>query len=70
MLEWRPTARRRTSNALIPIVGDEAINAEDHTTLYDVEEPAYKRSKTEYAQRERERGIRNISIHKMATVTT
>ena len=55
MLEWRPAAGRRTSNALIPIVGDEAVNAEDHTVFYGEEEPAYRRCKTEYAQRERER---------------
>ena len=36
-------------------VGDEAVNAEDHTTFYGEEEPAYWRSKIEYAQRERER---------------
>ena len=42
-----------------------AVNAEDHTTICDVEELAYRRSKAEYAQRERERGTKNISIHKM-----
>ena len=46
---------RRTSNALIPIVVDEAINAEDHTTICGEEEPAYRRCKAEYGQRERER---------------
>ena len=35
-------------------VGDEAVNAEDHTTFYGEEEPAYKRSKEEYAHTERE----------------
>ena len=35
-------------------VGDEAINAKDHTTIYGEEEPAYRRSNIEYAQRERE----------------
>ena len=34
--------------------GRKAVNAEDHMTIY-VEEPAYRRCKTEYAQRERER---------------
>ena len=69
-LEWRPAAGRRTSNALIPIVGDEAVSAEDHKTFCEEEKPAYIRNKTEYAQREREieRGTRNISI-KNATVT-
>ena len=67
MLEWRPTAGIRTSNALIPIVGDKAVNAEDHTTFCDVEEPAYRRNKARYTQRERERerGTKSISIHKM-----
>ena len=56
MLEWRPTAGRGTSNALIPIVGDEAINAEDHTTICDEEEPAYRRkSKNTHRERKRER---------------
>ena len=36
-------------------VGDETVNAEDHTTICGEEEPAYMRSKTEYAQREKER---------------
>ena len=54
-LEWRLVAGRRTSNALIPIVGDEAVNAEDHTTICGEEEPAYRGSNTEYAQGERER---------------
>ena len=70
MLEWWPAAGRRTSNALIPIFGDEAVNAEDHTTICGEEEPAYRRSKAEYAQKERERGTKNISIHKIATVTS
>ena len=59
-MEWRPTAGRRTYNALIPNVGDEAFNAEDHTTICDVEEPAYRGSKAKYAQRERE--ARRISL--------
>ena len=68
VLEWRPTAGRRTTNALIPIVGDEAVNAEDHTAICDVEEPAYRKSKAEYAQRERE--AQRISLFiKNATVT-
>ena len=33
---------------------NEAVNAEDHTTFCGEEEPAYRRSKTKYAQRERE----------------
>ena len=64
MLDWRPAAGRRTSNALIPIVGNEAVNAEDHTTICGEEEPAYGGSKLEYAHTERERGTKNISIHK------
>ena len=49
------------------IVGDKAVNAEDHTTFCDVEEPAYRRNKARYTQRERERerGTKSISIHKM-----
>ena len=40
-----------------------AVNAEDHTaTICVEEEPAYSRCKTEYAQRERERGTKNMSI--------
>ena len=48
-------------------VEDKAVNVEDHTTFYDVEELAYRRNKARYAQRERERerGTKNISIHKM-----
>ena len=48
------------------------VNAEDHTaTIYVEEEPAYSRCKTEYAQRERERerGTKNVYIHKRETVT-
>ena len=52
-LEWWPAAGRRTSNALIPIVGDEAVNAEDHIAFCGEEAPAYRKNKTEYAQRER-----------------
>ena len=44
--------------------GREAVNTEDHTTLCGEEEPAYRRSKAKYAQRERERGTKNISIYK------
>ena len=70
-MEWRPTAGRRTSNALIPIVGDKVVDAEDHTTLYDVEELAYRRSKTEYTHTHTHthRGTKNMSIHTNATVT-
>ena len=49
--------------------GREAVNTEDHTTLCGEEEPAYRRSKAKYAQRERERGTKNVYIHKKATVT-
>ena len=59
--EWWPAAGRRTSNALIPIVGDEAVNAEDHTTICGEEEPAYRRGNTEYTHKERERGTKSIS---------
>ena len=62
VLEWRPVAGRRTSNALIPIVGDEAVNAEDHTTICGEEEFAYRRGRTEYAQREREREAQRICL--------
>ena len=55
-MEWRLAAGKRTSNALIPIVGDEAVNAEDHIAICGEEEPTYRRNKTEYAQRERQRG--------------
>ena len=64
VLEWRPAAGRRTSNALIPIVGDEAVNAEDHTAISDVEEPAYRRSKAKYAHKERERHKEYHYIHR------
>ena len=36
-------------------VGNEAVNAEDHTAICGGEEPAYRGSKVEYSQRERER---------------
>mgnify|MGYP006973974078 CR=1 FL=1 len=36
-------------------VGDEVVNAENHTAICGEEEPAYRRCKVEYAQRERER---------------
>ena len=39
----------------VEVVGDEAVNAEDHTTICCEEGPAYRRSNTEYAERERER---------------
>ena len=61
MLEWRPTAGRRTTNALIPNVVNKAVNAEDHTTFCDIEEPVYRINKARYAhththtERERER---------------
>ena len=68
-LEWRPAAGRRTSNALIPIVGDEAANAEDHKALCDVEGACvYEKQDRIHRKRERERGTMNISI-KNATVT-
>ena len=69
MLEWGPTTGRRTSNALIPIVGDKVVNAEDHTTFCVEEEPAYRRGEARYAQRERERRTKNVYIHRNATVT-
>ena len=47
--------------------GREAVNAEDHTAFCGEEEPAYRRCKTEYAQREREAQI--ISLIRSATVT-
>ena len=65
---------------LVEIVGDKAVNAEDQTTICDGEEPAYRRNKARYAQRERERererGTKNISIfkkcnsYKMTIITT
>ena len=77
MLEWRPGAGRRTSTALIPIVGHEQGRqcGRDHTTICVEGEPAYERCKTVYAQRERERerererGTKNMFIRN-ATVTT
>ena len=50
--------------ALIPIVGDEVVSAEDHTTLCGGEEPVYRRYEAEYAHRERKRGTKNLSISK------
>ena len=50
-----------TTPSQVP-VGDKAVNTNDHTTLYDVEEPAYRRSKIEYAQREREAQRMSIFI--------
>ena len=52
-------------------LGMEAVNAEDHTAICNVEEPACRRNKGRYAhrERERERDTKNISIHKNATVT-
>ena len=43
-------------------VEDKAVNVEDHTTFYDVEELAYRRNKARYAQREREREAQRISL--------
>ena len=51
----------------VEVVGDEAVNAEDHTTICCEEGPAYRRSNTEYAQRERE--AQRVSLIKNATVT-
>ena len=64
MLEWRSTAGRRTSNTLIPIVGDEAVNAKDHKTFCGEEEHAYMRSKTirTKGETERERETKNMFI--------
>ena len=59
-LEWRLAAGRRTSDTLIPIVGDKAVNAEDHTAICDGEEPAYEGKQRRYAQREREREAQRI----------
>ena len=61
--------------ALIPNVGDEQGRqcGRDHTIIICGEKvPAYRRYETEYAhrERERERGTKNISIIKNATVTT
>ena len=43
-------------------VGGEAVNAEDHIAFCGEEAHAYRRNKTEYAERERVRGTNNISI--------
>ena len=54
-------------------VGDEAANAEDHTTCCGEEEPVCRRSNTEYAHTERERERerhKEVSLIKNATVTT
>ena len=50
-----PVMINKSFLAVFLLIGDEAVNAEDHTTICGEEEPAYRRSKTEYAQRERER---------------
>ena len=45
------------------MLGMKAVNAEDHTALYGEEEPAYRRSNTEYErEREREREAQRISL--------
>ena len=47
-----------------------AVNAEDHTTTICIEEePAYRRRRTEYTQRERVSEAQRVSIIKSATVT-
>ena len=52
------------------IVGDEAVNAEDHTTICGEEEPAYRKTKERYAHRERDREAQRISVFiEYATVT-
>ena len=55
-----------------PFVGDEQGRqcGRDHTIRICGEEiPVYRRYETEYAQRERERGTKNMTIFKNATVT-
>ena len=53
------------------IVGDEAVNAEDHKAFCGEEEPVYRRYTTEYAQREREREAQRIYLYSQkSTVTT
>ena len=47
---------------LVLDVGDEAVNAEDHTAVCGEEEPAYRRCKAKYAQRKREREAQRISL--------
>ena len=54
---------RRTTNALIPIVGDEAVNAEDQTSFCVEEEHAYRRGEARYAQRVREREAQRIYLY-------
>ena len=44
------------------VLGGKAVNTEDHTTICDGVEPAYRRYKARYAHTERERGTKNISI--------
>ena len=54
---------------MTPFVGDEPRPSMRKITQQSVmlKKPAYRRSKAKYAQieRERERGTKNISIHKM-----
>ena len=56
--------KSRSQPCMGEIVGDEVVNAEDHTTFYDVEEPAYRRSKAKYAHKERERHKEYHYIHR------
>ena len=55
---------REATMVHVESVGDEAVNEEDHTTICGGEEPAYRRSKAKYAQRERE-AQRTCLIHRL-----
>ena len=54
-VRWRRTTGWATSNALIPNVGDKAINAEVWTTSVMDEELAYESEQDTHIERERER---------------
>ena len=67
-----PASGSAPASGIRGCVGDEAVNAEDHTTICGEEEPAYRRSKAKYVEREREREreAKRISLFiKNATIT-
>ena len=68
-LWWRPTVGWRTSNALIPNVGDKAVNAEARATLCDDEEPVCERMQDRHRKRGRKIGTKKRYIPKIATIT-
>ena len=68
-LWWWPTVGWRTSNALIPNVGDKAVNAEARATLCDDEEPVCERMQDRHRKRGRKIGTKKRYIPKIATIT-